>query len=45
MDDQRKLHIDPEIPLQRKCPQKLQTHNMPTYDVENTNGTNKGGDL
>ena len=23
-------------------PKQLQNHNMPTYDVENTNGTNKG---
>ena len=27
------------------CPQHLQTHNMLTDDGENTNGTNKGGDL
>ena len=26
-------------------PQQLQTHNLPTDDVETTNGTNQGGDL
>ena len=38
MDDQRKDHIDPK----RNHSKQLQTHNMPTYDVGNTNGTNKG---
>ena len=33
MDDQSKLQLDP------KRFQKLQTHNVPTDDVENTNGT------
>ena len=27
------------------CSKQLQTHNLPTNDVENTNGTNKGKDL
>ena len=31
MDDQRKDRIDPKGPKQRK---KLQTHNLPTIDVE-----------
>ena len=42
MDDQRKEHIDPEGPNQRNRPKKLQTHNLPTDDVENINSTNKG---
>ena len=29
-------------PSQRYCPKQLQTHNLPTNDVENTNSTNKG---
>ena len=45
MDDQRKDHIDPDRPPQKDRPKQLQTHNVPTYDVENTNGTNKGRDL
>ena len=31
--------------LKGTTPKQLQTHNVPTYDVENTNSTNKGGDL
>ena len=42
MDDQKKDHIAPKTSSQRNRPKKLQTHNMHTYDVENTNGTNKG---
>ena len=38
MDDQRKDDIDPERPPKKNYPKKLQTHNMPTYDVVNTNG-------
>ena len=45
MDDQRKDHIDPEGPLQRNRPKPLQTHNLPTDDVERIYGTNKGRDL
>ena len=26
-------------------PEQLQTHNLPTYNVENTTSTNKRGDL
>ena len=40
MDDQKKDDIDRERPPQRNCP-KLQTHKVPAYDVEATNGTIK----
>ena len=42
IDDQRKDYIDPKIHKQRYRPKKLQTHNLPTDDVENINSTNKG---
>ena len=42
MDDQRKVHPDPERPLKKSCSQQLLIHNMPTVDVENTNGKNEG---
>ena len=45
MDGQRKDHIDPERPPLRNHPKQLQTHNLPTYDVENINSTYKGTDL
>ena len=45
MDDQRKNHIDPKGPKQRNRPKQLQTHNLPTDDVENINSTNKERDL
>ena len=45
MDDQRKDHIDPKIPWYRNRPKQRQTHNVPTYDVENTNCKHKGRDL
>ena len=45
MDDQRKDYINSKGPKQRNCPKQLQTHNLPTNDVENTNSTNKGKDL
>ena len=45
MDDQRKDHIDPEGPNQGNHPKQLQTHKMPTDDVENINSTSKGRDL
>ena len=38
-------HSDPKIPQKKNHPKQLQTHNVPTNDVENTNGTNKGGHL
>ena len=41
MDDQRKDYINPKKPKQRKCSKQLQTENLPTNDVENTNSTNK----
>ena len=45
MDDQREDLPDPERTLQRNRPKKLLVYNMPTDDVENTNGTNLGRDL
>ena len=41
-DDQRKDRIHPKRSRQRNCPKQLQTHNLPTDDVENINSTNKG---
>ena len=35
IDDQRKGHINTKRPKQRKRPKQLQTHNLPTDDVEN----------
>ena len=32
-------------PLKGTTPKQLQTHNVPTYDMENINSTNKGRDL
>ena len=40
MDDQRKDHIDTKRTKQRIRPKQLQTHNLPTNDVENINRTN-----
>ena len=45
MDDQRKDHIDTKEPKQRNRPKQLQTHNLPTNDVENIYSTNKGRDV
>ena len=45
MDDQRKDQIHPERLPQKNHLKQLQTHNMSTYDVENTNDTNLGRDL
>ena len=45
MDNQRKDHIDPKVPKQRNRSNQLQTHSLPTDDVENINSTNKGKDL
>ena len=42
MIDQRKDHTNPKRPPERNSPKQLQTNNVPTYNVENTNGTNKG---
>ena len=42
MDHQRKDHIDTKGPKQRNRLKQLQTHNLPTNDVENINSTNKG---
>ena len=45
MDDQRKDHIYSKGPRQMNHPEQLQTHNLPTNDVGNTNSRNKGNDL
>ena len=43
MDDVRKYHLDAKSPpSKRKSPQQLQSNNVPTDDMENTKGTNKG---
>ena len=42
MDYERKEHIDTKGPKQRNCAKQLQTHNLPTDDVENINSTNRG---
>ena len=41
MDDQRAEHIAPKRLPQRNDPKQLQTHYLPTYDVENTNDTKR----
>ena len=38
-------HIDSKGPKQRSHSKQLQTHNLPTNDVENINSTNKGRNL
>ena len=43
MDDKRKDRPDRKRLPKRHRPQQLQTHNVPTDDVENTNSTNLGG--
>ena len=40
MDDQTEDHPDPKRTLQMNYSKQLSTHNLPTYDVENTSGTN-----
>ena len=45
MDDKGKDHIDLKRPPQGNHHKQQKTHNVPTYDVENTNRTNKGRDL
>ena len=35
-----KDHPDPKRPLKKNRHKQIQTHNMPTDDMENTNGTN-----
>ena len=45
MDYQGKDNRDPQRPPKRIGPHQLQTHNVPTNDMENTNDTNLGGDL
>ena len=43
--DQRKDCINPKGPKRRNCSKQLQTDNLPTNDVKNTNSTNKGKEL
>ena len=38
----KKDHIDPKGPTQGNRPHQLQTHNLPTDNMENINSTNKG---
>ena len=45
VNDHRKEYIDTKGPKQRNRHKQLQTHNLPTNDVENINSTNKGRDL
>ena len=45
MDDKRNDLSDPDRPLKKNYPQQLQTRDVSTDDVKNTNGTNKEGDL
>ena len=40
MDDKREDHSDPKRPPQKNQPRQLKTHQVPTNDVENTNGKN-----
>ena len=42
MDDQKKDPTDPKRTPKRNRPQQLQTHNVRTDGVKNTNGTNLG---
>ena len=41
MDDQWKDYINTKGPKQRNCSKQLQTHNLPTNDLENTDSTNR----
>ena len=45
MDDERKDHPDPERPPQIYRLKQPSIHNVPTDNIENTNGTNKGGGI
>ena len=38
MNDQKKDDPNPKRTPKSGCPKQLQTHNVPTDDVENTNG-------
>ena len=42
IDEQRKDYINLKGTKQRNCSKQLQTHNLPTNDVQNTDSTNKG---
>ena len=45
MDDNRRDHPHTNMSSEKKPPQQLLTYNVPIFDVENTNGRNKGGNL
>ena len=45
MNDPRKDQPDSKTSPRTKHSSQLQTHNVPTEDVENPNSTNKDGDL
>ena len=45
MDDKRKDEIYPKGTMKMIRPKQLQTHNLPTDDVENINSANNGRDL
>ena len=45
MDDQGKAHVDSKRLPKKNRPQQLQTYNVPSNDEENTNDTNRDGDL
>ena len=45
IDDQRKGHLMQKYRNERKRYEQLQTHKLPTDDVENINSINKGSDL
>ena len=45
MNDQRKDHSDLKRTPRRNSSQQVQTHNVPTDEVENTDSPNKLGDL
>ena len=45
MDEQSKYHFDPKRLKQSNRSKQLQTHNMPTDDVQNINSINKGRNL
>ena len=45
MDDQRKDHPDFKKTPKKNSPKQLQPHNVSIHDEENTDSTNKRGDL
>ena len=45
VDDQKKEHIGSKRPSKRNRPKQLRIQNVTTYDMENTNDTNKERNL